>query len=113
MHQLIQHAQPMVVAKHPSVDDMRLYIVKVTAQGVEYEELADELTVKDHSITDNDRLYLVSYQWVNQATITVTTVGRGTVVRGVEPNDTVLSVKVRTQDQLGLPVSQVRLQSDV
>ena len=110
MRQLIQHAQPMVVARHPSVDDMRLYIIKVAAQGAEYEELADELKVKDYSLTDNDRLYLSSYQWVNQATITVTTQDR-TVVRGVEPNDTVLSVKVRTQDQLGLSVSQVRLQS--
>ena len=110
MRQLIQHTQPMVVARHPSVDDMRLYIIKVAAQGAEYEELADELTVKDYSLTDNDRLYLLSYQWVNQATITVTTQDR-TVVRGVRPNDTVLSVKVRTQDQLGLSVSQVRLQS--
>ena len=112
MCQLIQHTQPMVVARHPSVDDMQLYIVKGAAQGAEYEELADELMVKDHSLTDNDRLYLLSYQWVNPATITVTTQGR-TVVRSVEPNDMVLSVKVRTQDQLGLPVSQVRLQSDV
>ena len=69
MRQLIQHAQPMVVARHPSVDDMRLYIIKVAAQGAEYEELADELKVKDYSLTDNDRLYLLSYQWVNQATI--------------------------------------------
>ena len=110
MCQLIQHTQPMVVARHPSVDDMQLYIIKVAAQGAEYEELADELMVKDYSLMDNDRLCLLSYQWVNQATITVTTQDR-TVVRGVEPNDTVLSVKVRTQDQLGLLVSQVRLQS--
>ena len=92
MHQLIQHTQPMVVARHPSIDDMRLYIVKVTAQGY--------------------RLYLLSYQWVNQTTITVTTQDR-TVVQGLGPDDMVLSVKLRTQDQLGLPVSQVRLQSDV
>ena len=42
MHQLIQHAQPILVARHPSVDDMQLYIVKVAAQGAEYEELLDE-----------------------------------------------------------------------
>ena len=76
----------MVVARHPSVDDMQLYIIKVAAQGAEYEELADELMVKDYSLMDNDRLCLLSYQWENQATITVTTQDR-TVVRGVEPND--------------------------
>ena len=114
MRQLIQHAQPLVVARHPSVDDMRLYVVKVTTQDAEYEELADEMTVKDHKLTDNDRLYLLSYQWVNPATITVTAPAQGGAgVRGVEPDDTVLSVKVRTQDQLGIAVSQVRLKSNV
>ena len=109
MRQLIQHAQPLVVARHQSVDDMRLYVVKVTTHGAEYEELADEMTVKDHKLTDNDRLYLLSYQWVNPATIATIAAQGGAAVRGVEPDDTVLSVKVRTQDQLGTPVSQVRL----
>ena len=109
MRQLIQHAQPLVVARHPSVDDMRLYVVKVTTHGAENEELADEMTVKDHKLTDNDRFYLLSYQWVNPATVTVTAPAQGGAgVRGVEPDDTVLSVKVRIQDQLGIPVRQVR-----
>ena len=64
MREFLKRAQPQAVAMHPSVDDMRLYVVRVTGQVTLYEELADELTVEDHKLKDRDKLHLLSYRSV-------------------------------------------------
>ena len=109
MRQLLKRTKPPAVAMHPSVDDMRLFVVRKNNQVLNYDELCDEMTVTDHKLKDNDQLYLLSYKWTNQTSVIVTTKA-GTKLLGVEPDDTFRSIKVRTQDQLGVPFSQVVLQ---
>ena len=91
------------VVKHKSVDDMRLY--SVSSDG-KYIELDDDRTVKD-CIRDGAKLYLLSYRWV-KTDVKVTTKSGGRL-HGVEREDTCLAVKVRAQDQIGVPVKEIKV----
>ena len=92
-------------------NDMRLYLVEGEN---EFRELADNLTINDHKIQDNASLYLLSYRWTNSTRakdVPISTLNSGSKLHGVEYHDTVLSVRVRAQDQLGIPVKDVKVVS--
>ena len=56
-----------------SVEGMRLYLVK---EDGNFNELDDDKTVEKQRITDDNKLYLLSYRWSNKCDITVMKTGR-------------------------------------
>ena len=88
-----------------TVKSMRLY--RVTKDG-EYDEMDDDKTVEDYKIQDGDGLFLLTYTWErNEVQVTVReTSGK---LQGVQQDDTCLGIKVRAQDQLGIPVNTLKL----
>ena len=89
-----------------SVEGMRLYIV--TEEG-SFDELDDDdETVEQCKIKDGDKLHLLLYRWVDQE-CNVTLRKAKSKVKGVELENTCLSIKLRPQDQLGVPVSSLRV----
>ena len=73
-----------------------------------FKELDDDEIVENYKIKDGDNLYLLTYRWViNDGNVTL--MKTGAKIWGVEPDDTCLGIKLRVQDQLGIPVSDVTL----
>ena len=70
----------------------------------EFEELdGDDEIVDNCNIKDNDRLYLMSYKWVqNNLKVIVKKTGRE--LWGLEEDDTWFVIKVKAQDQTGIPM---------
>ena len=92
---------------HPDVDGMdidgiRLYLV---ADG-NFDELDDSETVENCKIKDDDRLYLLIYIWTDECKVELLKTGRK--LCGVEATDTCLGIKVKLQDQLGIPVHTLK-----
>ena len=87
-----------------SIDGMRLYLITGDRN---FNELDDDKTVEKHGITDDSKLYLLSYSWSNKCDITVMKTGRK--LHGIEEQDTCLGIKVRVQDQTGLPVASFQV----
>ena len=87
-----------------SPDSSRLYFV---AEGQHFVELEDDDVVETYKIKDDDRLFLLSYRWTINSNVFVTKFGRN--VQGVEIGDTCLTIKLKAQDQLGIPVNTLKL----
>ena len=97
-----------VSERHPNddgmdVDGMRLYLV---VDG-KFDELEDSKTVGNCKIKDDDRLYLLIYRWTEECKVELLKTGR--MLCGVEETDTCLGIKVKLQDQLGIPVHMLKL----
>ena len=83
----------------------RLYLI---VDDQVFEELDDDKTVEYHEIKDGDNLYLLTYRWTyNEGDVTVEETGKQ--LEGVEREDTILGIKLRIQDQLGIPVAVLQL----
>ena len=59
-------------------------------------------TVEQHGIPDDSKLYLLFYSWSNKCNVTV--MKTGGKLHGIEEQDTCLGIKLKVQDQVGLPV---------
>ena len=88
------------------VEQLRLYLLSEDGQGFDELDENDE-TLDSYKIKDDDKLYLLSYMWTWHFIVTVKKTGRQ--LWGLEKDDTCLSVKVKTQDQTGMPVSTIKL----
>ena len=89
-------------------NSMRLYLV--TEEG-DFDELDDEKTVEDYKIKDDDNLFLLTSSWTfDKCDVTVVKTGRK--IQGVDPEDTCLGIKVRVQEQLGIPVKDLKVVAD-
>ena len=90
-----------------SIEQLHLY----TIAGKNFDELDDDdQTVENYEIKDGDKLFLLIYKWydtLDEYKVTVMKTGRE--LWGLEKDDTGLGVKVKTQDQLGMPVSKIKL----
>ena len=85
----------------------QLYLYTVT-DGRNFNELDDDdETVENYEIKDGDMLYLMSYMWTYKSKVTV--METGAELWGLEKDDTCLGVKVKAQEQLGMPVSTIKL----
>ena len=89
-----------------SIKQMHPYLV---SEGQNFDELEDDdETVERCKIQDGDNLYLLTYRWVrNECDVTVKKTGRK--IQDVEPEDTCLGVKVKAQDQTGMPVNTMKV----
>ena len=86
------------------VEQLRLYLV---SDGQKFDELDGNKTVEDSKIKEDDILYLLSYVWTQKLQVKVKKTGRN--LRGCEGDDKCLGIKVKAQDQVGMPVSTTRL----
>ena len=83
---------------------MRLYF---EVDG-KFDELDDHKTVENCKIKDGDHLFLLTYTWtLNEGDVKVMKTGRK--LHGAELEDTCLGIKQRAQDQVGVPVKDIRL----
>ena len=90
------------------VQQLRLYLM--SEYGNYFDELDDDdETVENYKIKDGDKLFLLTYRWIHEQTVTVTRKGR--ILQGLEKEDTCLGVKVKAQDQLGMNVSAINSRS--
>ena len=87
-----------------SAEGMRLYLI---TEGRYFNELADDETVEHYKIKDGYNLYLLSYRWTYKCNVRVTKVDAP--LPGVEQEDTCLGIKVKVQDQLGIPANLLML----
>ena len=85
-----------------STEASRLYFI---TEGQNFRELDDDETVE--KIKDDDRLFLLSYRWTSNRKVILTKFGRN--IQGVEFGDTCLGIKLKAQEQLGIPVNTLRL----
>ena len=88
------------------VEQLRLYSVSKDNNFDELDE--DDETVDNCNIKNNDRLYLMSYKWA-QHNLKVTVKKTGRELWAVEQDDTCFLIKVKAQDQTGMPVSTIRI----
>ena len=89
-----------------SVEGMRLYVIR--GDGEKFEELVDDETVENYKIEDGDKLFLLTYRWLHDE-VDVTVLKTKSKIYGVEPDDTCMTIKVRVQDQTGLPAGTLLL----
>ena len=87
------------------VEQLRLYLM--SEDGQSFDELDENETVDDYKIKDGDKLYLLSYMWTQKLKVTVKKTGRQ--LWGLEKDDTCLGIKVKAQDQTGMPVDTIKL----
>ena len=89
-----------------STKQMHLYIV---TDGQSFDELDDDdETVERCKIQEGDKLFLLTYRWMRSGNdVTIKKTGRK--IQHVEPGDTCLGIKVKAQDQTGMPVSTIKL----
>ena len=88
-----------------SAEVVRLYLI---VDDQIFEELSEHRTVEYHEIKDGDNLYLLTYRWTyNEGDVTMEKTGKQ--LEGVERDDTILGIKLRMQDQFGIPVSDLKL----
>ena len=87
------------------VEQLRLYSVSKDNKFEELDE--DDRTVDNCKIKDNDRLYLLSYKWAQNLKVAVMKTRRE--LWGLEKDGTCLGIKVKAQDQVGTPVSTIKL----
>ena len=89
-----------------STKQMHLFII---TDGQNFDELDDDdETVERCKIQDGDKLYLLTYRWMYKE-YDVTVMKTGMKLSGVEKEDTCLGIKVKAQDQTGMPVSTIKL----
>ena len=73
-----------------------------------FTELDDDETVEECMLEDGDKLFLLSYRWLSiQGDVIVRKTGAK--LQGVEGGDTVLGIKLRVQDQMGLQVGTLNV----
>ena len=84
---------------------MRLYII---TRDKNFDELDDDETVANCQIKDGDKLYLLTYRWTDNKPDVILTKTKSKL-QGVEPDDTCLGIKLRAQDQLGIPVHDLKV----
>ena len=84
---------------------MRLYII---TKDNNFDELDDDKTVANCQIKDGDKLYLLTYRWLHNE-VDVTVLKSKTKLQGVETDETCLGIKVKVQDQTGLPANALYL----
>ena len=73
-----------------------------------FDELDDHKTVENYKIKDGDNLLMLTYTWtLNEGDVKVLKTGRK--IHGAELEDTCLAIKLRAQDQVGVPVKDIRL----
>ena len=89
---------------HGKVDGMRLYDVK---KDLTLEELFDDDIVDNRKIKEEDKLFLLAYRWSHKCIVTVTKTGRR--LGGAELSDTCRGIKVKVQDQTGLPAGNLHV----
>ena len=88
------------------VEQLCLYSI---TKDNKFEELDEDDEIVDNcNIKDNDRLYLISYKWTQQ-NLRVRVKKTRRELWGLEKDDTCLGIKVKAQDQTGMPVSTVKL----
>ena len=94
------------VIKHRNIADLRLYRVTAEEDYIELDD--DDVTIEDYKLRDGEKLYLLSYNWIPEKDVLdVTSAKSGKNLEGVEIKDTLLGIKVRAQDQLGLPAEDI------
>ena len=86
------------------VEQLRLFLV---TDGQKFDELDDDKTVESYKIQEDERLYLLNYKWTQKLKVILKMAGRR--LWGLEKDDTCLGVKVKAQDQTGMPVSAIKL----
>ena len=89
------------------VEQLRLYLITDDQSFEELDE--DDETVEDYKIQDGDKLFLLTYSWAGTMKVTVKKTGRELETWGLEKDDTCLVVKVKIQDQFGIPVRSIKL----
>ena len=95
-------------AESISAEASRLFTL---TEDQNYLELDDEETIEQYKFQDGARLYILTYRWSydhqhsNEAFVTKT----GNLLEGVGSSDTGLAIKLRVQDQLGIPVSALKV----
>ena len=85
------------------IGGMRLYLVV----DKRLNELDDDETVENCKVKDDDILYLLIYRWTEECKVELLKTGRK--LCGVEENGTSLGIKVKIQDQLGIPAHTLKL----
>ena len=88
-----------------TTEQMHLYLV---SDGQDFNELHDDdETVERCKIQDGDKLYLLIYRWTKKMNVTLKMAGMK--LWGLEKDDTALGIKLKAQDQTGMPVSSMKL----
>ena len=100
----LANAQSATATRSLSSIGSRLYRI---TEDLEFDELDDDKTVDNCKIKDNEVLYLLVHRWTFNCDVTMSKTGR--YLRGVEAADTCLGIKVRAQDQTGIPVRDLTL----
>ena len=88
-----------------SVEGMRLYLI---IEDKKFKELDDEEITDNYNIDDDDNLFVLSYRWGFTSDLVIIT-KNGKKIQGIEVGDTGLAIKLRVQDQFGIPVSDLKL----
>ena len=88
-----------------SIEGTFLYLIK---EDRSFDELDDDETVENCKIKDGNNLYLLTYRWTDDEG-DVIVLKTGTHTWGVEPGDTCLGIKLKVQDQKGIPASDLTL----
>ena len=92
--------------KKVSTKQMHLYLV---SDGQNFDELDDDdETVENYEIKNGDRLYLPIYKWL-LCSYDVKMMKTWMKVSGLEKDDTCLVIRLKAQDQTGMPFSTIRL----
>ena len=88
-----------------SLEETYLYLI---TEDRLFNELDDDETVENCKIKDGDNLYLLTYRWT-QDEDDVLVLKTGSHIWGVEPGDTCLGIKLKVQDQTGIPPNDITL----
>ena len=88
-----------------SVEGTYLYLI---TKDRRFNELDDDETVENCEIKDGDNLYLLTYRWT-QDEGDVFVMKTGSHIWGVEPGDACLGIKLKVQDQTGIPPNDITL----
>ena len=87
------------------VEQLHLYVV---IEGQNFAELDDDdKTVENFKIKENYHLSLLTYRLTYKHSVMV--MKTGIALWGVDPDDTCLGIKVKVQDQMGLPVNTLNV----
>ena len=108
----IREVKVKLAASLCDISTEQLHLYTVTG-GQNFDELDDDdETVEGYKIKDGDKLFLLICRWSSgeskiDRSITVMKTKRN--VQGVEEGDTCLGIKVKIQDQIGLPVRGLKV----
>ena len=81
-------------------EGLRIYLA---TDDLNFNELDDDETVDSCELKDGDYLFLLFYRWLSEDGA-VRVRETGMALQGVEAGDTILGIKLRVQDQMGLEV---------